>query len=127
VFIVAPAGRTLSRAGSRDTGPRCRGCVGCSAPQAPVAQLLIMARGAYSLPMGEAQCSGALFTWRRAHRFICPLRVYARYHTIQTRGLLHWKHCRHQTSLNVRAALAAKDSTCRPLPNRAARRHPANR
>ena len=56
----------------------------------------------------EAQCAEALFTWRWPHGFVCPECGHAKgYTTIQTRGLLQCKHCRHQTSLTAGTVFAA--------------------
>ena len=45
----------------------------------------------------EAQCAETLFRWRWPHGFVCPECGHAAgYTTIQTRGLLQCKHCRHR-------------------------------
>jgi hypothetical protein len=56
----------------------------------------------------EAQCAETLFRWRWPLGFVCPECGHGEgYTTIQTRGLLQCKHCRHQTSLTAGTIFAA--------------------
>jgi transposase-like protein len=55
----------------------------------------------------EAQCAETLFKWRWPLGFVCPECGHGEgYTTIQTRGLLQCKHCRHQTSLTAGTVFA---------------------
>jgi transposase-like protein len=55
----------------------------------------------------EAQCAETLFRWRWPLGFVCPECGHGEgYTTIQTRGLLQCKHCRHQTSLTAGTVFA---------------------
>ena len=55
----------------------------------------------------EAQCAETLFKWRWPQGFVCPECGHAEGDTtIQTRGLLQCKHCRHQTSLTAGTVFA---------------------
>jgi transcription elongation factor Elf1 len=56
----------------------------------------------------ETQCAETLFRWRWPLGFVCPECGHAEgCTTIQTRGLLQCKHCRHQISLTAGTVLAA--------------------
>ena len=55
----------------------------------------------------EEQCAAALFAWRWPQGFVCPDCGHAEgYSTIQTRGLLQCRHCRHQTSITAGTVFA---------------------
>ena len=55
----------------------------------------------------EEQCAAALFAWRWPRGFVCPDCGHAEgYSTIQTRGLLQCRHCRHQTSITAGTVFA---------------------